>query len=98
MPEDKYMFGRRLRRILDQKEITQTQLADAIGCGRKSISGWMNGDNKPGYEYIRSMAQTLDVSADYLLGLYEEPLAPPKHYVSREEFVEFLQARRRATK
>lgn len=50
-------------------KVTQSQLADAIGVTRQTISDYLLGNTQPNAEVITKIAQYFGVSSDYLLGL-----------------------------
>ena len=62
-------FGSNLRRYREQKNIKQSELAEKIGANQKDISRWERGERVPGAENIKKIAETLNVSADKLLGI-----------------------------
>ena len=62
-------FGNRLRELRKQKNLTQKQLAALIGVKNSIISFYEVGDRIPSPEIIIKLSTTLNVSADYLLGL-----------------------------
>lgn len=70
--EEPFEFGKRLRRALDFADMNQAALADAIGTEPSTVSCWMSGVSKPAYYSIKAMAEVLEVSADYLLGLMDD--------------------------
>lgn len=47
--------------------------ADAIGCSKSTISAFAKNKNIPKGDFIIRAAKMLDVSADYLLGLTDNP-------------------------
>lgn len=53
--------------------VTQQQLADRIGCPRNTLQCWETGRRSPGCEALAELCRAMDVSADWLLGLSEEP-------------------------
>ncbi len=58
----------RLQRFLDAENITQSQLADKLGVAKASISHILAGRNKPGFDFIQSMAQCYpDLNLDWLI-------------------------------
>lgn len=68
------VFATRLREIMKERGVNQTSLADKITTQyvtiqRQTISLYMNGQSKPDTERLTVLAKTLDVSADWLLGL-----------------------------
>ncbi len=58
----------RLQRFLDAENITQSQLAETLGVAKASISHILAGRNKPGFDFIQSMAQNYpDLNLDWLI-------------------------------
>lgn len=53
--------------------VTQQQLADRLGCPRNTLQCWETGRRSPGCEALAELCRAMDVSADWLLGLSEEP-------------------------
>ena len=47
----------RLQQFLSAENLTQSQFADSIGVARASISHILAGRNKPGFEFIESVAR-----------------------------------------
>lgn len=50
-------MNKRLQQFLAAENISQSQFADAIGVARASISHILAGRNKPGFDFIESMAR-----------------------------------------
>ena len=65
----KETFPSRFRTLAEEKKLTQAQLADMIGIRRQTVSLYFNGQSIPDSEILRRIAESLDVSADWLLGL-----------------------------
>ncbi len=61
-----------LKNLMKENDLNQTQLAQLIGVKQSQISEWLKGKAKPGYDTLKNMAASLNVSADYLLGLEDE--------------------------
>lgn len=59
----------RLRAIMDDRKITLVALAEKTGIKRQSIGNYKDGNNVPDANALRKIAEALNVSADYLLGL-----------------------------
>ena len=61
-------MDKRLQRFLDAENITQSQLAEKLGVAKASISHILAGRNKPGFDFIQSMAQCYpDLNLDWLI-------------------------------
>ncbi len=58
-----------LRRLIEEKEITQEELKEKLGVStRQSVTGYIDGSTLPTIDKINALADLFDVSADYLLG------------------------------
>lgn len=65
-------FKEILKDFLQEKELTQVAFAKIIGVKQSQVSEWLKGKAKPGYDILRSMAISFDVSADYFLGITDD--------------------------
>ena len=65
--------GYRIANALDLRNRTQKELAQYLGVKPNLVSYWCNGERTPDIERIAKIAQFLDVSSDYLLGLVDTP-------------------------
>lgn len=72
--EDGYnkLLPTRIRAIMDKRKMKQKDLADKTGIARQSIGYYADGSNIPNAEVLAKIAQALDVSSDYLLGLSDD--------------------------
>jgi len=66
-------FPERLKEIRKLKKVTQKQIADGIGASEAQYQKYEYGYNKPSYDVIIKLCQYFCVSADYLLGLSDNP-------------------------
>lgn len=64
-------FKEILKEFLLEKNLTQVAFAKAIGVKQSQVSEWLKGKAKPGYDILKSMSLTYDVTADYFLGIKE---------------------------
>lgn len=62
------MFNKRLRQMRMKRKYTQQRLADALDIALRSYQCYETGTRTPNYELLVRIADTLDVSLDYLLG------------------------------
>lgn len=67
------IFCRRMRVARDAAKITQSDLAKKVGSTRSTISGYEADGKEPDYSTLLKICRALDVSADYLLGLTDNP-------------------------
>lgn len=61
------IFIKRLQELLDEKDMTQRELAEKIGVTEVTISRYINGERKPRIDIIGKIAEVFGVSIDYLL-------------------------------
>lgn len=77
-------FGEILKTHLEDRGISQRWLADAAHTKEATISRYVNGVNQSArMDILASIAKALDVSADYLIGISDEPR--PKLEFTKEE-------------
>jgi transcriptional regulator with XRE-family HTH domain len=62
MSELRVQFGRRLRQLRRQKDLTQEQLADAAGISVDMLSNIERGVNAPSFETLAKLARVLGVT------------------------------------
>jgi len=60
-------FAQTLKRLRQQKNLSQQELADLIGVHVRQVSKYEMGTSLPTLERIRRMAEVLEVSADELV-------------------------------
>lgn len=73
MHMDKKDFGRRIKAERIKKGYTQQSLSDALDVSKTSVTMYEQGQRFPREEVLNDLAQLLDVSIDYLMGLTEIP-------------------------
>ena len=73
---DNQSIGERIHNIIDDQNITQTKLAKQIGIKLATLNGYMKGRTKFPPEVLRRIAEVLNTSTDYLLGLTDSPEKP----------------------
>lgn len=66
------MRGDRLKELRTQAGHSQESLAELLGIGNRQIWRYENGQTEPDGEIIARIAQELNVSSDYLLGLTDD--------------------------
>ena len=60
-------FGKRLRKLREEKELTIREFAAKFGVGKTTISNWETDNRFPGQDKLIKIADYFDVSLDYLL-------------------------------
>ena len=68
-------YTERLQQIRDCKNISQKELAEHLGIKQQQYARYEKGVNVMPVIYLGPICQFLDISADYILGLIDEPIA-----------------------
>jgi transcriptional regulator with XRE-family HTH domain len=76
------MRGERIRKLREELGWTQDVLAEKIGVPVLQINRYENNKTKPNADMITILAENLSCSADYLLGLTDDPT--PHHLEASE--------------
>lgn len=66
-------FNENLKVARERRQLTQTQMADALGVAKSTYSLYESGKREPNVQTIKKISDILNVSADELLGLIQEP-------------------------
>ena len=64
-------LGEKIKEARLYKDMTQAQLAKALGVPQNTLSQWENGRRQTPVEMIRPIAVALDCDPNYLLGFGE---------------------------
>ena len=62
----------RIKELRLERNLTQSEVAKAIGTSQRNIGRWENGENEPAAVYVKALAEFFGVRADYLLGLEDD--------------------------
>lgn len=65
------MFGERIRKLREEANINQPQLAQVLGVQTATINRYENDVREPEYVTLIKIADYFNVSVDYLLGRTE---------------------------
>ncbi len=91
----KVFQGERLRMIREQRGLNQQQLAAIVQSGPNQIGRYESGEADPSPGHLRRLAQALNVTTDYLLGLSDRPDVPLTEEQLSPDERRFLAALRR---
>ncbi len=69
----KNIFGERVLALRRQNGLKQKELGEILGLSGKAISTIETGDRKTSIDKLAALAQYFHVSADYLLGITDDP-------------------------
>lgn len=62
-------FAKRLRTLIEEKDISQNQLAGIVGKTRQAVNSYTLGNTAPDSDTLTKLSEYFNVSVDYLLGL-----------------------------
>lgn len=68
------MFSERLKKLRNEKHLSQKELANEFQMSQQTIAKWENNQSTPNPEMIVKIADFFDVSTDYLLGRINEDI------------------------
>lgn len=60
-------IGARLRQLIEDKGMTQKELANKVGCTEAAISHYIKGDRIPRASVLAKIAIALNTTSDYLM-------------------------------
>ena len=70
----KDLFGARLRKLRRGKKEVQQDIANLLGVSTAQVSAMENGSKTTTVEKLALLCEHFNVSADYLLGLTDDPV------------------------
>ena len=62
-------FGKELRELLKERNLSQETIAKAIGVSQRAVSKWINGQSEPTESNIVACAKYFNITADEILGI-----------------------------
>ena len=82
---DKKILGQRLLELREKRKISQTAIAALLGVTRTQVSDIENGKSGTSLERFYQLCEYYKVSADYLLGITDDPTwrGEPTHELER---------------
>ena len=73
MEMDTVLIGKRIRQARKMRELSADALSERVGIAIQTLRHIENGDNKTRLQTLINIADTLNVSMDYLLGRVPSP-------------------------
>lgn len=77
-------FNENLKAARERRNMSQKEVADSIGVAKSTYSLYESGNREPNVQTIKKIADILNVSADDLLGLNNEPITIAAHFDGTE--------------
>lgn len=87
-------FGNRMAQLRKEKDLSRDELGKKIGTSGAIVGRYERNDMKPSIEIAAKIAEALDVSLDYLVGISSE-LIKDKKMINRLEDVKKLPEKER---
>ncbi|MDO4385517.1 MAG: helix-turn-helix transcriptional regulator [Clostridia bacterium] len=72
-------YIRRMRDLREDADRTQQQIAEVLGTSQTMYARYERGANELPIRHLLTLCRYYHVSADYLLGLSDEPGKPSEH-------------------
>lgn len=98
-------FNENLKTARERKGLSQKDIAEIIGVAKSTYSLYESGNREPNVQTIKKIADILNVSADELLGIDDEPQTIAAHFDGDEyteeeldkikEYASFIKASRK---
>lgn len=77
-------FGSKIKEARKTLNLTQKQLANAIGAKHNSVSDWENDKNKPDPDTIELLCGILKITPNYLLASSEDDFSPKEKHIIKK--------------
>ncbi len=58
-----------IKQVMQENELTQQAFADILGVNQTTVSQWLLGKKKPGYDSILLLYEKFDVEPNLLFGI-----------------------------
>lgn len=84
-------FNENLKTARERRGLSQKEVAENIGVAKSTYSLYESGNREPNVQTIKKIADLLNVSADDLLGIEDEPQTIAAHFDGNEYTVEELE-------
>ncbi len=70
-------FHEKLRLLIEERNMTQKQLAKDLNIAPSTMGGYVQGSSEPDFETLKKLADYFMVSTDYLLSMPTAPVRNP---------------------
>jgi len=70
------MFADRLKELRKENNMTQVQLAEALGVSKGTVAMWEIGKREPNFDTINQLSDIFDRRIDYILGYSDDASSP----------------------
>ena len=63
-------FSNKLRALIEERNITQKQVANDLNIAPSTMGGYVQGSSEPDFETLKRLATYFNVTTDYLLNVH----------------------------
>lgn len=70
------IFAKRFKELRLKHNYSMQAIGEKAGVGKSAIAAYETGEKKPTTDRLKTLAQILGVSTDYLLGITDDPHTP----------------------
>lgn len=83
------MIRDKIKKLRDENDITQSELAKALGVTTSAVSAWEKGINEPRMGAVHKIAQYFNVTKSYLVNDEDSPIYDQKAITIAEELIKY---------
>lgn len=84
--EQRLIFCNNLKRIMSERNLSQTEVAEAIQVSPQTFNTWMTGKAIPRMNKLQSLADYFGVPKSSLIEEHHEPITDPREQLLQEAF------------
>lgn len=81
---DEKKFGTTLKKLMDERDVSQAEVAEACGISQKAVSLLLNGKNGPSWRTVIALCLYFKVSCEHFRSAEDQPAPPPPRRRKRD--------------
>lgn len=63
------VYAEIIKQIMEENDLSQQKMADALGVNQTTVSQWLLGKKKPNYDSIKALYEKFGVEPNLLFGI-----------------------------
>lgn len=83
MEMSKKEFGERIKRLRENSNLTQKELANALGITQSALSKYEKGERLIKLQFIKRLSEYFGVTEDEIIGKKEKAYSLPTHFLNQ---------------
>lgn len=83
------MFADRIKELRKERNMTQVDLAKALGVSTGTVAMWETGKRNPSFDMLNTLSDLFDKRIDYILGTSDDARSPKLTEAEIEQFGEW---------